>query len=143
MNLILEELIGYKAELLTKALKKALAREFKSSGYDVTAYQWILLYKLWEEDGISQKELSLRTFMDTPTITRMIDVMEKKGLVKREKNNEDRRKVKISLTNKGIELEHNLVPIVEKHHEHALQNIKESEFKNIKRLMNQIIENVS
>ncbi|MCF7943737.1 MAG: MarR family transcriptional regulator [Spirochaetia bacterium] len=143
MQLILDELLGYNSELLTKALKRALARAFKEHGYDITAFQWIILYRLWEEHGISQTELAARTFMDSPTITRMLDVMEKKGLVYRQRSSDDRRIASIFLTEAGLALEKKLVPIVEKHHAHALDNISEEEFLFVKKFMKKVIDNLS
>ena len=44
---------------------------------NLTIEQWSVLYQLWKEDGKSQQELCNATFRDKPSITRLIDNLEK------------------------------------------------------------------
>jgi DNA-binding MarR family transcriptional regulator len=58
-------------------------KKFPYAGLEITIEQWSILYHLWKEDGLSQQELCNRTFRDKPSITRLIDNLEKQHLVKR------------------------------------------------------------
>jgi DNA-binding MarR family transcriptional regulator len=73
------------------ALARRLQKYFRESGLDITVEQWSVLVHLWKDDGVSQQELCLRTFRDKPSITRLVDNMEKQGLVQRVASKDDRR----------------------------------------------------
>ena len=72
--------------------------------------QYFLLRILWEKEGLSQRELSDRVCTTEPTTQSAILRMEKQGLVKRARNEEDKRAYRVYLTQKGRNLQHKLVP---------------------------------
>ena len=84
---------------------------------------------------VTQAEIAERTIKDKPTITRMVDVLEKKGFVVRRNDENDRPVYKIYLTEEGKILEQKLVPIVEKHIEKALAGIVPDEVEKAKKLL--------
>ncbi|MBB3110738.1 DNA-binding MarR family transcriptional regulator [Paenibacillus phyllosphaerae] len=79
--------------------------------YDITTEQWSVLNRLYEQDGISQKELSRRAEKDQTNITRILDQLERKGLAERKANEADRRSFLAFITPKGRELNETLLPI--------------------------------
>jgi DNA-binding MarR family transcriptional regulator len=72
---------------------------------------WYFLRALWEEDGLTQSELSRRVGTMEPTTLTAIQTMQRNGLVKRVPNKQDRRKLSIYLTPKANELRKQLLPI--------------------------------
>jgi MarR family transcriptional regulator, organic hydroperoxide resistance regulator len=78
--------------------------------HGVTMGQWFFLRALWEENGLTQRELSQRVGMMEPTTVTALNSMERRGLVERVRNKTDRRKVNIFLTEKGLRLEEVLQP---------------------------------
>src|SRR4030042_1428898 len=66
------------------ALKSALQRFFKENGFEITVEQWAIIRHLWDEDGLSQREIAEKTAKDKPNITRMVDALERKRLVFRQ-----------------------------------------------------------
>jgi DNA-binding MarR family transcriptional regulator len=82
------------------------------NGYDITAEQWSILIELYNNDRINQKELAEKCFKDRAALTRSLDILEKRELVKREKSPNDRREFLIILTVNGLELVEKLLPIV-------------------------------
>lgn len=100
--------------LLSKAYQRACALyKEKFDRYDLTPQQFGLLRFLWEEDGLTQVELSNRSQIDRTTIGGLIDRLEQAGLVVRLPHPEDRRAYRISLTGPGKELEKELAPLAE------------------------------
>ena len=87
------------------AIARRLQKNFKNNGIDITIEQWSVLYHLWKEDGMSQQELCQATFRDKPSITRLVDNLEKQKIVKRIADKTDRRKNKIYLTAEGKSLQ--------------------------------------
>jgi len=123
-----------------RKLSNFLTRKFKP--YDITPEQWGVLNRLWEKDGISQKEISLITIKDQTTLTRILDKLESKGLIKRQTSPDDRRSFLIFLTDAGRNLEDKLVPIASEALDEALQGLSEEEIKQLKVLLNKIFMNV-
>jgi len=93
------QLVSVAARLFARALQSRFAE------HDVSAGQWPLLLYLWEKDGLSQKQLSRRVQIEEPTTTRTLDRMERDGLVRRVRDENDRRRINVFLTERG-----NLVP---------------------------------
>ncbi|RQP15990.1 MAG: MarR family transcriptional regulator [Parapedobacter sp.] len=86
------------------ALSRRLQKNFRNAGIEITSEQWSILYALWEEEGLTQQELAQRTFREKTTITRLIDNMERNGLVIRVTDKSDRRTNLIYLTKVGRQL---------------------------------------
>ena len=77
---------------------------------DLSPAQYFLLRTLWETEGLSQRELSDQVCTTEPTTQSAILRMEKQGLVKRARNEDDKRAYRVYLTKKGRNLEKKLVP---------------------------------
>ena len=85
------ELYSFITGVASTAIARRLQKNFKQHGIDITIEQWSVLYHLWKQDGLSQQELCSATFRDKPSITRLVDNLEKQKLVKRVASLEDRR----------------------------------------------------
>jgi MarR family transcriptional regulator, organic hydroperoxide resistance regulator len=77
--------------------------------FDITPPQFEVLMTLWNEDGIVLSELGRRLSRDGPTITGIIDRMEKKKLVVRKRSLRDRRVIQVYLTPMAWEIKENLM----------------------------------
>jgi DNA-binding MarR family transcriptional regulator len=64
-----------------------------------------ILVCLYEKNGLSVNELAEKIHRSQPTVTVLIDKLQKLGFVERNKSKEDSRKTLINLTEKGIEVE--------------------------------------
>lgn len=138
---ILEEALGYVAERTVRVLRKELRKRFRMHGYDISPYQFILLYRLWEEQGLPQSEIARRTIMDEPTLSRMIDVLEKQGFLYRERSRNDRRRIRLFLTDRGRSLQAVLPPIVAEHLEQATRGIDPQAVVQLRKTLAQIDAN--
>ena len=78
------------------------------SKHGVTADQYVLLAVLAEEENLTQKELTRRSYSDANTVTAMLNRLEEKGLVERRPCDRDRRAWRIHLTRRGRCLERTL-----------------------------------
>ena len=90
---------------VSAAINRKLSRNFRQQGLEITPEQWTVLIFLWEKDGVTQQELCNATFKDKPSMTRLIDNMERQHLVVRISDKRDRRTNLIHLTKDGKELE--------------------------------------
>ena len=139
MKFIIDESLGFIINRTNQKLSNYLTQKFKP--YDITPEQGVL-NRLWEKDGISQKEISEITIKDQTTLTRILDKLERKGFVKRQTTPIDRRVFLIFLTDSGRSLENILVPIAYEALEEALQGLSKEEIKQLKVLLNRIYLNL-
>ncbi len=121
-------------------MKNNLLRKIKS--FEITTEQWMILNRLFEEPGINQKELSERTLKDQGALTRTLDRMEKKGLVKRQVNPTDRRSFLISLTEDGHALRNRIVPMALECIEEAVKGFTAAEIAALVTLLKRLILNL-
>lgn len=112
-GIVAERAIGFWIHRVLAASRTEMYRRFRERGEDVTPEQWAVLLRLWENDGMTQSELSDATFRDRPTMSRIIDSMEKRELVERRVDDEDARARKIHLTTRGRAIRKKLVPVAE------------------------------
>ncbi len=124
------------------ALKSALQRCFKKHGFEITAEQWAIIRHLWEEEGLSQREIGEKAAKDKPNITRMLDALEKKRLIFRQPDPRDRRKFCIYLTKEGKQLHDHLSPLAQSLRERITQNLAQPEINQIKDVLNRINRNI-
>ncbi|WP_227550151.1 MULTISPECIES: MarR family winged helix-turn-helix transcriptional regulator [Sphingobacterium] len=80
---------------------RRLQRNLKEAGLNITSEQWSIMYNLWVEEGLTQQELAVRTFRDKPSVTRLINNLERVNLVIRVNDKNDRRSNLIYLTKIG------------------------------------------
>ncbi len=108
---------------VSAAINRKLYRNFRLHSLEITPEQWTVLIFLWKRDGVTQQELCNATFKDKPSMTRLIDNMEKQHLVVRISDKADRRTNLIHLTKTGKELEERANVVVEKTLREALKDI--------------------
>jgi DNA-binding MarR family transcriptional regulator len=70
----------------------------------LTYPQYVTIICLWEEDNQTVKGLSEKLFLEPSTMTPMLKRLEAMGYVRRERDSEDERSVRISLTEAGRQL---------------------------------------
>ncbi len=100
--------VGYLVREVHRAFTRVLQERISIHG--VSMGQWFFLCALWEKDGLTQRELSQKVGMMEPTTVTALNGMERRGLVERVRNVNDRRKVNIYLTPKGMALRDVLLP---------------------------------
>lgn len=96
-----EEFFSFLSGKASTAMSRRLQRNLKEETCSMTAEQWSIMYHLWQEEGLTQQELAHFTFRDKPSITRLINNLEKLGLVIRVNDKQDRRSNLIYLTKEG------------------------------------------
>ena len=108
---------------VSTAINRKLYRNFRLHGIDISPEQWTILLSLWEKDGVTQQELCNATFKDKPSMTRLIDNMERQHLVVRISDKRDRRTNRIHLTKTGRELENQAFVIANQTLKEALDGV--------------------
>ena len=117
------ELYSFITGKASTAIARRLQKKFNTAGLNLTIEQWSVLYHLWKQDGISQQELCNATFRDKPSITRLVDNLEKLQLVKRVPSESDRRINLIYLTRQSHKLQEETMAMAEDTLNDALEGV--------------------
>ncbi len=125
-----------------KALNKRMLHNFKEAGLEISLEQLSILSVLWYKDNISQQELSSMTERDKPCTTRLIDTMEKKGLLVRMHDPSDRRVKLIHITEKGDNLKFKVKKLIDETHLESLKGIDAVELKSSVKVLEQLMNNL-
>ena len=110
----LAESSGFLVRDANRAFQRLLEKRIAS--YGVARGQWYFLRVLWNEDGLSQRELSARVGMMEPTTVIALRSMEKSGLIRRVRSTDDRRRSHVWLTSKAQRLRTELLDARARHH---------------------------
>jgi DNA-binding MarR family transcriptional regulator len=121
----LDKSIGFLLARTARSMKRALEAKLVHS--DVTSTQYIVLQCLWDEDGLPLSELGHRLYFDNPTITGIVDRMEKLSLVARSRDTADRRVVRVYLAAEGRRLKASLPNTADEINRTAVAGLSKSE----------------
>lgn len=136
----LDKSIGMSINYVNKKIQRYLSINLEK--YDITTEQWAVLLKLVEKEGINQKLLSKEVEKDQATLTRILDILERKSLIIRKKSPEDRRAFLIYTTDKGKELKEEVYPFIEELFENMICGIPKDELDLFVSVLSKINENM-
>ena len=136
MNLSLGFILN-RTSIQSKALFTQRIKQF-----DISPEQWSLVFRTVESKGLTQKELSDSTYKDQANITRSIDRLEKKSLLKRVPNHNDRRIINIFPTEDAINLVDTIIPISSEFNSFLTKDCSEEEKQQLIKLLNKVYENL-
>ena len=112
----------------------------KLSEYDVTPSQYGVLSCLWQREFATPKQISEILCLETSTISGVLDRMQKKGLIDRVINRNDRREVRVVPTEKGKALEEPISKIIDEVNEEGLKCFTDEEVALLKNQLRTISE---
>jgi DNA-binding MarR family transcriptional regulator len=136
------ELYSFITGKASTAIARRLQKNFKQAGVEITIEQWSVLYHLWKENGMSQQQLCDATFRDKPSITRLVDNLEKLKLVKRVASKEDRRSNLIFLTAEAQQLQDQSMELANQTLNEALDGVTDEQIEIAKEVLHQVYENL-
>ena len=115
---------------------------FKTRGVVLTAEQWGLLVRLSENEGRPQGALASRIFLDYANVTRLVDKLEKRKLIRRASAPNDRRSHLLYLTKAGKTLVERLLPEVIEAKAAFYRGFDERDIKRLSDMLSTIEENL-
>lgn len=136
------ELYSFITGVASTAIARRLQKKFNQAELNLTIEQWSVLYHLWKEDGISQQDLCKATFRDKPSMTRLVDNLEKAGMVKRIASKADRRKNLIYLTEQAKDMQDTCYSFAEETVEEALSGVSDDKIEVCKDVLKVVYENL-
>ena len=135
-----DESFGYLLRDTHRAFSKVLQARIASE--HVTIGMWYFLRALWEEEGVTQRELSRRIGMMESTAVPALALMERRGLVRRQRDAKDRRRSCVYLTKRGRALKAILLPYAKEANLVALDGVSAIDQATLGRILRQVRANL-
>jgi DNA-binding MarR family transcriptional regulator len=133
----LDQSIGGTMSQIMRALNPLL--ESRVQPYGISQGSWFFIRALWDQDGISQRQLASAVGASAPTTLAAVRNLEAGGFVALTNDANDRRRSIICLTQKGRALQENLIPAVASINPKVLKGLSAEEVQNLLRVL-QIIK---
>lgn len=129
---------------LLRSAHMSFSREFRIrlAMHDVTFGEFVHLERLWDEDGLNQTELSRRVGIETASSTKIIETLEKRKFIRRERNSRDRRNINVFLTPRGATLKPDLIASAKKTNLIARTGLSDDDTQILFDLLGRIVQNL-
>ena len=111
--------------------------------HQITPGQWYFLRALWNEEGLSQRELSRRVGTTEPTTLSALRLLARSGMIERVPNPKDRRTINIFLTDKAREIRSGLMPLAIEVNNIATQGLSDEDFHQLRDLLKKVGANLA
>ncbi len=134
-----QESVGFLMRRIVDTLSSQIEHEFEPSG--LTSAQWLPLLKLSMGATSTVAELARECHLDAGGMTRLLDRLETKGLVRRVRSCEDRRVVNLELTDEGRAAAKKIPAVLCGVQNAAMRGFSKEEWQLLRQLLGRILEN--
>ena len=134
---------GVHLDVTLKLIKQDLLKRFRENGIDLTPEQWTVLSELAGGEVIYQRDLAANTFKDAPTVSRIIELLVKRGYLSRVSDVEDRRRFLVSLTDEGQKIYARSAPVLYDARTLGWEGLSDEDYNNLSRILGKISSNIS
>ena len=134
--------MGMLLSMAYRSMTRSFVHKTQESGLDISLDQWMVLGPVWQLKNPSHKDLSEFCMKDKTSITRIVDMLEKKNLVVRVNDQLDQRMKRVVLTNEGKQLFNHVVPIMEKTRKEVKFGISDEDIETFKKVLIMINQNM-
>ncbi len=136
----LGKFVPYLIYRITNQLNRRLRKRLKRSGINIA--RWRVLAVLQDNGRMNISQIVERTIIEQPTVSRIVDQLEREGLAFRETSDEDSRFVQVMLTEAGERAFREIYPVATKHQEQALQGFTKHDIKTLIGFLERIQNNI-
>ena len=140
MSYCIQDTIGFNLFVAQIRLKAGLGRAMRP--YEITPEQFAILSLLHGQDGLLQREIADLLIKDRPNITRILERLENKGMIRRRTDREDRRAVRVHITATGRKICPKLEQIATEYRRQAYSGLSHAQQQQLKAMLHQISENL-
>jgi DNA-binding MarR family transcriptional regulator len=132
-----QDSVGYLMRHGASLMREELEAAFANHGF--TFVQWVTMMRVRDNPALTAGDLCRDLHHDSGAFTRVLDQLEKRGLIRRERSETDRRVVLLHLTPDGRRVVETLLPIVVERLNHALAEFSAAEVATLARLLRRLI----
>jgi DNA-binding MarR family transcriptional regulator len=140
-DLRLQDVLFYSLESAIKAYRRFAQTRLAAAGIDVTIDQWLVLKTIHESADVTLQQVGTAVFKDFASVTRIVQLLERKGLLHRTPHPSDGRRSELVLTSAGESVIRMVEPIVQANRRQALDGIDAEEVARLRTVLKRITEN--
>ncbi len=140
--MILNKQVGVFLNIVHFRFKQYLSSIFTKYGFNLTPEQYLVMDTLWDDGILSQQELADKLNKDKNSVTKLIDALEKKNLVKRVSDAHDRRINMIHFTDHSLTIKDRITEIAIETTNSIIKDIPEEDLKTLVKVLLKMADNM-
>jgi len=137
----LQDVLFYSLESAIKAYRRFAQGRLHDAGIDITVDQWLVLKTIHESSDLTLQQVGAAVFKDFASVTRIVQLLERKGLLRRTPHPTDGRRSELALTSAGMSVIRAAEPIVQANRRQALDGIDAEQVAQLRAVLKRITEN--
>jgi len=137
----LQDVLFYSLEAAIKAYRRFAQARLQAAGIDITIDQWLVLKTIHESADLTLQQVGVAVFKDFASITRIVQLLERKGLLRRKPHPTDGRRSELVLTSAGESVIRTVEPVAQANRRQALDGIDAKEIARLREVLKRITEN--
>lgn len=142
MDFNLENIINHKISMLSLLMKRQVLKLIADNNLDITPEQWVVMFYLWQENGLSIGEIAQRSKKDFANVTRIVDKLIKMDFVTKKKSEKDGRIFHVYIQPKANNIKSDVQNCWKQASDIALQGISETEEQQLVNTLDKIESNL-
>jgi DNA-binding MarR family transcriptional regulator len=123
-NFDLERYLPYRFTVIAAQMSAHLARQYKAQ-FGISMPEWRVLLNVGYSDDTSVRDIEKRVNLEKSKVSRAASKLEAKGFVTKQVDDQDRRLIKLKITEQGAELLRQLIPIAQTYQAQLLKSLGE------------------
>ena len=140
-NSRLKDVLFYSLDSASKAYRRFAQARLHAAGIDITIDQWLVLKTIHESADVTLQQVGAAVFKDFASVTRIVQLLERKGLLRRTPHPSDGRRSELALTSAGDTVIRTVEPIAQVNRRQALDGIDAEEIAQLRAVLKRIVEN--
>jgi len=137
-----QESLGFMTITVNRLMNLVLRRHLRDRGIDLTGEQWGVLVMLWNRDGATQEELANFACVDKSSMSRVLALMEDKGLVVRRIDPDNARCKRIRASEAALEIQERSLSVVREVLDVALEGVSDEDHATCLRVLDMVKRNL-
>lgn len=137
----LQDVLFYSLESALKAYRRFAQARLHAAGIDITIDQWLVLKTIHESPDVTLQQVGVAVFKDFASVTRIVQLLERKGLLLRTPHPTDGRRSELVLTPEGESVIRTVEPIVQANRRQALEGVDAEQVARLRAVLKRILEN--
>lgn len=136
-TLLLDQFLPYRLVSLSQRISQALSAIYREE-FDISVPEWRILANLAEKGELNPKEIAQQTSMDKAKVSRAIKELSAKRCVVKHRHEGDRRAYRLSLSERGLALYRQIVPLALAWEGRLLDALDASEYRDLNRIIEKL-----
>jgi DNA-binding MarR family transcriptional regulator len=135
--------VNLNLSIASKIIENRFDRLISKYGITIAQYNVLRILRGVYPAGHPRCDIAIRMMDVAPDITRLIDRLEKQGLVVRDRTNKDRRMSITKLTDKGLKFVNDIQPVIDNEHKKITKNLTDKECGKLSKMLEKLYKDTN